>query len=45
VLPVDFEEVRRYSRLFKSIIREIAPLVEDRSVDEVHTDFTDVPDG
>ncbi|MEP6792281.1 MAG: DNA polymerase IV, partial [Ramlibacter sp.] len=29
VLPVDFDEVRKYSRLFKSTIREIAPLVED----------------
>lgn len=35
VLPVDFEEVRKYSRGFKAIIREIAPLVEDRGVDEV----------
>ncbi|TWO68990.1 DNA polymerase IV [Caenimonas sedimenti] len=45
VLPVDFEEVRRYSRGFKAIIREIAPLVEDRGVDEVYIDFTDVPGG
>ncbi len=45
VLPVDFEEVRRYSRLFKSVIRDIAPLVEDRGVDEVYIDFTDVPGG
>jgi DNA polymerase-4 len=45
VLPVDFEEVRRYSRQFKSIIREIAPLVEDRGVDEVYIDFTEVPGG
>jgi DNA polymerase-4 len=45
VLPVDFEEVRRYSRLFKGVIREIAPLVEDRGVDEVYIDFTDVPGG
>jgi DNA polymerase IV len=45
VLPVDFEEVRKYSRLFKSTIREIAPLVEDRGVDEVYIDFTDVPGG
>ncbi|MBC7393802.1 MAG: DNA polymerase IV, partial [Variovorax sp.] len=35
VLPVDFDEVRRLSRLFKNTIREIAPLVEDRGVDEV----------
>jgi len=45
VLPVDFEEVRRYSRTFKAIIREIAPVVEDRGVDEVYIDFTEVPGG
>jgi DNA polymerase-4 len=45
VLPVDFEEVRRYSRAFKATIREIAPVVEDRGVDEVYIDFTDVPGG
>ena len=45
VLPVDFEEVRKYSRLFKSTIVEIAPLMEDRGVDEVYIDFTDVPGG
>ncbi|MES2976535.1 MAG: DNA polymerase IV [Pseudomonadota bacterium] len=45
LLPVDFEEVRRYSRLFKSTILEIAPLMEDRGVDEVYIDFTDVPGG
>jgi DNA polymerase-4 len=45
VLPVDFDEVRKYSRQFKSIIREIAPLVEDRGVDEVYIDFNEVPGG
>ena len=45
VLPVDFEEVRKYSRLFKNTILEIAPLMEDRGVDEVYIDFTDVPSG
>ncbi len=45
ILPVDFDEVRRFSRLFKSTIAEIAPLVEDRGVDEVFIDFTDVPGG
>ncbi|HYW56684.1 MAG TPA: DNA polymerase IV [Polaromonas sp.] len=45
VLPVDFEEVRKYSRLFKSTITAIAPLMEDRGVDEVYIDFTDVPGG
>jgi len=45
VLPVDFDEVRRFSRLFKSTIAEIAPVVEDRGVDEVYIDFTEVPGG
>jgi DNA polymerase-4 len=45
VLPVDFAEVRKYSRLFKSTITEIAPQMEDRGVDEVYIDFTDVPGG
>jgi DNA polymerase-4 len=45
VLPVDFEEVRRFSRTFKNVIREIAPVMEDRGVDEVYIDFTEVPGG
>jgi DNA polymerase IV len=45
VLPVDFDEVRRFSRLFKSTIAEIAPVIEDRGIDEVYIDFTDVPGG
>lgn len=45
VLPVDFDEVRRFSRLFKGTIAEIAPVIEDRGIDEVYIDFTDVPGG
>lgn len=45
VLPVDFDEVRRISRTFKAVIRDIAPVVEDRGIDEVYIDFTDVPGG
>ncbi len=45
VLPVDFDEVRRLSRAFKDTIREIAPVMEDRGVDEVYIDFTEVPGG
>ncbi|RYF14696.1 MAG: DNA polymerase IV [Comamonadaceae bacterium] len=45
VLPVDFDEVRRHSRTFKAVIREIAPVVEDRGIDEVYIDFTEVPGG
>lgn len=45
LLPVDFELYRHYSRSFKAVITEIAPLMEDRGVDEVYIDFTDVPGG
>jgi DNA polymerase-4 len=45
LLPVDFAEIRRFSRAFKDIILDIAPLMEDRGVDEVYIDFTDVPGG
>jgi DNA polymerase-4 len=43
LLPVDFDEYRRYSRLFKSAVREIAPLMEDRGVDEIYLDLTELP--
>jgi DNA polymerase-4 len=42
---VDFAQYRHYSRTFKDIILEIAPLMEDRGVDEVYIDFTHVPGG
>ncbi|OAK66941.1 DNA polymerase IV [Variovorax paradoxus] len=45
ILPVDFDEYRRFSRAFKQVILEVAPLMEDRGVDEVYIDFTDVPGG
>ena len=45
LLPVDFERYRHFSRTFKSIITEIAPVMQDRGVDEVYIDFTEVPGG
>ena len=45
LLPVDFERYRHFSRSFKAVITEIAPLMEDRGVDEVYIDFTEVPGG
>ena len=45
VLPVDFDEIRRFSQLFKNTIASIAPVIEDRGVDEVYIDFTNVPGG
>jgi DNA polymerase-4 len=43
LLPVDFDEVRRISRLFKGTIVEIAPVIQDHGIDEVYIDFTEVP--
>ncbi|WP_280152620.1 DNA polymerase IV [Piscinibacter sp. XHJ-5] len=43
LLPVDFDEYRKYSRLFKAAVRTVAPLVEDRGIDEIYIDLTDVP--
>ena len=40
ILPADFDEYRRYSRLFKEAVREIAPHVEDRGIDEIYIDLT-----
>ena len=45
LLPVDFDQYRHYSRAFKAVVTEIAPLMEDRGVDEVYIDFTAVPGG
>ena len=45
LLPVDFAQYRHYSRTFKDIVADIAPLVEDRGVDEIYIDFTEVPGG
>ena len=45
LLPVDFDRYRHYSQRFKSTIAEIAPVIENRGVDEVFIDFTVVPGG
>jgi DNA polymerase-4 len=45
LLPVDFEQYRHYSQRFKAIITDIAPVMENRGVDEVYIDFTHVPGG
>jgi len=43
LLPIDFDEYRKYSRLFKAAVRQMTPLVEDRGIDEIYIDLTDVP--
>lgn len=44
LLPVDFPAYRHYSRLFKTAVRAIAPQVEDRGIDEIYADLTDLPE-
>ncbi|MDO8418460.1 MAG: DNA polymerase IV [Rubrivivax sp.] len=43
LLPVDFEQYRQYSRSFKAAVAEVAPVIEDRGIDEIYIDLTDVP--
>ena len=43
LLPVDFEQYRLYSRRFKAAVAEVAPVIEDRGIDEIYIDLSDVP--
>jgi DNA polymerase-4 len=42
LLPVDFDEYRKYSRLFKAAVRTLASRIEDRGIDEIYIDLTGV---
>jgi DNA polymerase IV len=43
LLPTDFDQYRKYSRLFKAAVAEVAPVIEDRGIDEIYIDLTFVP--
>ncbi len=43
MLPVDFDAYRHYSRLFKAAVAGVAPLIENRGIDEIYIDLTDLP--
>lgn len=43
LLPADFDQYRKYSRLFKAAVSAIAPEMEDRGIDEIYLDLTNVP--
>jgi DNA polymerase-4 len=43
LLPTDFEQYRAYSRRFKAAVAEVAPVIEDRGIDEIYIDLTDHP--
>jgi DNA polymerase-4 len=42
LLPVDFDTYRHYSRLFKAAVASIAPVIEDRGIDEIYIDLSDI---
>lgn len=42
LLPADFDAYRHYSRLFKHAVASIAPVIEDRGIDEIYIDLTDI---
>ena len=43
LLPADFDAYRHYSRLFKAAVAGIAPRIEDRGIDEIYIDLSDLP--
>src|SRR6266404_1646011 len=40
LLPADFDEYRRYSRLFKDAVRAVVSEIEDRGIDEIYIELT-----
>jgi len=43
LLPGDYETYSRVSRVFKAAVAELAPCMEDRGIDEIYLDLTEVP--
>jgi len=43
LLPTDFDRYRHFSRLFKAAVAEVAPRIEDRGIDEIYIDLSEVP--
>ncbi len=44
LLPADFDAYRHYSRLFKAAVASVAPLIEDRGIDEIYIDLSGLAD-
>lgn len=40
LLPVDFNQYRHYSRLFKAAVAKVASHIQDRGIDEIYIDLT-----
>ena len=45
LLPSDFDAYREQSQRFKAAVRTIAPEIEDRGIDEIYIDLSEVVDG
>lgn len=43
LLPTDFDEYRRFSRRFKAAVATLAPMIEDRGIDEIYMDLGAAP--
>jgi DNA polymerase-4 len=44
LLPADFAAYRHHSNLFKAAVAGIAPRIEDRGIDEIYADLSDLPE-
>ncbi|MBW7902665.1 MAG: DNA polymerase IV [Rhodocyclaceae bacterium] len=44
LLPANFDAYRHYSRLFKAAVAGVAPRIEDRGIDEIYIDLSDIPE-
>ncbi len=44
LLPANFDAYRNYSRKFKAAVASIAPIIEDRGIDEIYIDLSDLPE-
>jgi DNA polymerase IV len=43
LLPTDFESYRHYSRLFKAAVATFTKNIENRGIDEIYIDLSDLP--
>ncbi len=43
LLPMDFDAYRSMSKAFKASVLDLAPVMEDRGIDEVYLDLSEVP--
>ncbi len=44
LLPANFDAYRHYSRKFKAAVASIAPIIEDRGIDEIYIDLSAIPE-